>query len=263
MWLFRSTYFLPVVLLLNFISRSKVVAEVKEKKIYFNEKSDIPLDENRRVESNWLLYSNTPICETFAHKIWNHNLHNAERELAGISNSLGSAFFGNNSDPDECQMGCLTRGAPENYMTYLFDDDVFSSSGKEFDDALKWLDDRCQRCELGFTSHHPNKINIYWLNVDDERHLVGELIAGESNTQWQHTHLGHRFLAVDSVTEEVLGYYMARHNGIVIIGGTGGSGVQPLDVVEDIERLLEFEYDRSRAVKRTFTGLGFDKVGKI
>ena len=92
---------LPI-LVLFFLHISPALAEAEEtaSRTYFNESSDIPLDENERVESNWLLYTNTPVCETLAHKVWSHNIHNAERELAGISSSLASAFFGNYTDPD-------------------------------------------------------------------------------------------------------------------------------------------------------------------
>jgi hypothetical protein len=65
---------------------------------------------------------------------------------------------------------------------------------------------------------------------------------------------------VDSVTNQVLGVYTAKHDAFYPIGDAGSYvGTDIGDEVSGVSNVFNAEYHRSRRIKRTFTELGFAK----
>ena len=92
---------------------------------------------------------------------------------------------------------------------------------------------------------------------------TGDLKRKEKHTSWQTTTLGHKFRVIDSLTEAVLGEFVAEYPAIFVLGKPSGSeGVHPMadkEVARQVKNTFNHEWVRAHRVTRTFTPLGFNK----
>jgi hypothetical protein len=225
---------------------------------HFRTKEDLPLDENGRLESHWLLHTENPSCRELVRKVWVATGDNSLREIAGIDDKLARDIFGEDFDINGCSMACLERGSSFEMMTHIFPEQKLIQAANV--DMVQGFLRQCQKVELGFISYHQNPLMIYWIDIrTGERVEVGTVNQMERNTAWQGTTLGHTFHLVDTLTDELVGQYTAEYNALVVINGPGISGLQNMDVVDEIKETLAMEFGRSKSVRRTFTELGFAK----
>jgi hypothetical protein len=121
-----------------------------------------------------------------------------------------------------------------------------------------------QIVELGWTSHSPADMTLYWLdNETGERVENGKLVYGERNTLWIQSVLGHEFDLLETVSRKVVGEYTAQFDAFHAIGqAEEESRLRKMDVTQEVEHTLHDQWQRSKNIKRTFTDLGFT-LGKL
>lgn len=144
------------------------------------------------------------------------------------------------------------------------DEDYEESDDFESDMLLSdWINEACQRVEVGWTSYNENEVKMYWISDRGKKIDVGTLQYGEKKTIWQTTFLGHTFELIDAVTGERLDKVTIEYEGFRVIGNAGSMvGTNTTNPMQEIQRTLDAEWDRAHRVKRTFTELGFS-VGRV
>jgi len=221
--------------------------------VLFSSISDLPLDDKGHLESQWLLF---PIgkCGDKILSSWNAN-DMAVRKVAYVSDDLAASLFG--YDGHDCSAVCLERGVPSSYIKYPLPEQIYHEG---HDDLVNWLNERCQALELGFVSYEENPLKVYWISPDGSRYELATMEKGERHTFWTNTRLGHEFEIVDSVTQEVLGRYVAEYNAFYPIGDSGTFvGTEVGNEEAGVNGNFMSEFYRHDRVKRTFTELGFSK----
>lgn len=212
-----------------------------------NSLNDLNYDENDRLASNVLLYNGDNACTT---KIEQENFE--FRTKVPVSADVIRSFF--DGTPGHCATVCLEIGVPRDLAQHPLRKHV-NKSGANF---RRFVDENCQRVEVGFVSYHPNELDIMWINHEGARVSTGTLRRGERNTAWQTTILGHRFILVDKVTGEDVFEHVAQHNAIMPLGSYP-SEVQHREVTAQVKQTFDMEWRRAHTVTRTFTNFGFDK----
>ena len=215
--------------------------------------SELPLDENGRLSSHWLLFPSGS-CEKYIEDTWEDSGFEL-RSLASISGELENLFFPDNSTA-ECEAVCLERGTPYDYLQHYLPLQLFQGSQVEL---RGWIHSNCQKTEFGFISFLKNEAIVYWISPENKRIKISNLLRGERNTFWTTTVLGHKFEVVDSVTKQVVGSFTAEFNGINHIGDPGSGKHSMPNVEQGVRETFEFEMQRHRQVRRSFTELGFAK----
>lgn len=118
-----------------------------------------------------------------------------------------------------------------------------------------------QTVEAGWVSHHKADLELLWISPDGEKILSGNVLFGETNSFWITTRLGHVFEAYDPILDVVVQTFIIRHHSFFVVGKLESRTFE-MDVTREVEDTFKTEWHRSRAVKRTFTDLGFH-LGKL
>lgn len=219
--------------------------------------NQLPLDENNRLDSHWLLYSDNDACESQMRLSWDSGVPSEFRKLARVGGEAARAFFGDNQGPKDCHGVCLELGTLDSHVVHPLPMHRFPNA--ESKNLVEWLKEECQAVEVGFVNNAPNDAIMFWINHAGSRVNVGNLGRGEKLSNWQTTYLGHQFQIVDSRTGEIYKNFTARHSGWNVIGPVGFTKVHEADKSAEIKHTLSNEWLRSKRVTRTFTELGFDK----
>jgi hypothetical protein len=198
--------------------------------------SQLPLDENLRLNDNWLLYLNTPACRDLAAAAW-ARLSPAFRRLASIPPAVAAAYFANSTDTagvEHCVAVHLNRGMRQDYLLHVLPKDKLvvapDAAPNTFED---FLSDR-NRVEAGWVSHAEGRaFKIYWTEPQSKKKIFnGDLTYGERNTVWLGSVLGHEFEVWDVETKEVVARYVhgrsRRHLPLFLPLAPGGFLPQPL-----------------------------------
>ena len=220
----------------------------KPELLWFYTLDDFSFDENDRLTSSHVLFSETgcdiPLIE---------NLN------PGIMSSELQKNFGFESiTRDDCAAVSVIQGAPKHLLHAVLPQQKFNSSTT----LREWLDTMLVK-ERGWISFHDTDMDIFWVPQDGERRKVAVLRPGESNTVWLNSILGHTFHIVDQRNGELVASTYVEVDGVQIIGTVPrpdpSTHPAPEDVIRGVHDTLRTEYGRSLNVKRTFTALGFDK----
>ena len=148
--------------------------------------SELPLDENDRLQDNWLLYLDNPVCKKLAEQAWKQ-IEPAHRRIASMTSELALIYF-----PDEdpktighCNSIVLYKGMRSDYVQHVLPKDKLIVTPDSSPTAFpEFLMDR-SRAEVGWVSHSDRKMTIYWIDPSSgERVLNGELVYGEKHTVW-------------------------------------------------------------------------------
>lgn len=239
----------------------------------FTKIEDFPMVESH-LESHWLIHTDSEKCRKDIQDAWASPSHDFfVRKLVAVDEKFMKDTFltggsGKRLEQDhtgECVAICIDKGTAKNMIQHFLPDNIFTwaqgnseDNNDEVGNIVDWIENSCQRAELGIVNYHEDEATVYWLNPHTgDRVDVGHLGIGERNTLWQVTVLGHVFEVV-SVKGVHLGSFEVQHNAFEIVGDAG-SRVFRQNVTEEVRRTLEAEWHRSRRVKRTFTQLGFDK----
>ena len=148
--------------------------------------SELPLDENGRLQDNWLRYLDNPLCKNMAKQAW-EQVEPAHRRVASMTSELALIYF-----PDEdpktighCSGIVLYKGMRNDYVQHVLPKDKVIISPDSTPTAfVEFLVDRC-KAEVGWVSHSDRKMTIYWIDPSTgNRVLNGELVYGEKHTVW-------------------------------------------------------------------------------
>ena len=148
--------------------------------------SELPLDENGRLQDNWLLYLDNPLCKQLAEDAW-EKVEPAHRRVASVTSELALIYF-----PDEdpttishCSSIVLYKGMRSDYVQHVLPKDKLIITSDSSPTAFsEFLMDR-SRAEVGWVSHSDRKMSIFWLDpTTGYRVLNGELMYGEKHTVW-------------------------------------------------------------------------------
>jgi hypothetical protein len=231
---------------------------------FFRKANTFPADENGRLKDNWLVYSNNPACHTYATSLWNSMAGAGKdlRLLASVDSPISDLIFGEESK-EKCLMGLLDRGTRTTLLHHVLPEKLWDAGEMNLEDTdtSTWLIDWGLRLEVGFISYLRKPLIVNWISESNgARHEVGRLQFGEKHTLWQHTTLGHKFEVVDGSSGDTLATVTAMYDGMVAIGGRGGSRInRAVNFTEGIGQTLNHEIYRAHAVTRTFTEFGFSK----
>jgi hypothetical protein len=212
------------------------------------------------------------------------------RKPARVFGELERIIFDNDrsraavsSSPLGCPVICLNKGVPAEYIStpveYLIysgkRDSIkfmaYSPETEQYEDTdsnaefplRQWINEACQRAEIGWTSYNKNPIDMFWIAPDGRRVPVGSVEYGEKKTVWQVSTLGHRFELEDSVTKVPFPSVVVEYEGFRVIGDSGtGIGKNTTNPELAIKQTLDAEWDRAHRVKRTYTEFGFN-VGRV
>jgi hypothetical protein len=233
----------------------------------FTDISSFELDENNRLMDHWIVYSDHKDCKATVEIMWRRGRYEYRRAASIMTgSSLNKIFISNenetvsdiNNDSTTCNIACLTKGTPGDLISSPLYDDVFKidlSNSRSIVEAMT----KCQSVEAGFISYHDNPLTLFWVNIDNGELIdVGKIKRGERFVQWQTTTLGHRFKAIDDITDDIIDEYIVTENAWYVIGDAGSKTVSLNNTLE-IKNTFVSEWNRSRRVKRTFTELGFEK----
>ena len=231
--------------------------------IVINDTSSFIVNEDLRLESNWLIQTNSPLCKSLNVIDDLSRTYDHLREIGTLSEKYASEFFEMDyPSTNVCILACVDMGVPIHLVNQIFPERKYVIEEKDYDfkAVTKWFTKQCMRREVGFLSTLDNNVTIYWRKNSNERVFTGEFEKGERNTAWRTTTIGHIFELVDSVTEELLGSYQILHDSIIRVGALV-SGINPDFVVTEnaIQNVFSHEWVRSQGVKHTFTKVGFQK----
>ena len=261
---------LKILLLLGITANLIAIKAQNYIPILFNESvavedlNDIAVDENNRLLDHWLLYLNDPICSSHVEEAWKVE-GPLMRRLASIPMSIVNLFF-KDEDTGFCPIIILSRGADFGLIENILPTEkiTFNQGNFSTSDLLKFVREQ-NRVEVGWANHHQSfpKLHIYWVNQHGERpHEPFELLYGEKNTFFIQSYLGHVFEIEDPETETILQRDVISCTTFFAFGEEGTKTRQIPDEVERVRDTLHSEWDRSHAVKRTYTKFGFSK-GKL
>lgn len=219
-----------------------------------NSIEDLRFDLHNRLPSHLLLFSGNQHCHE---KIG--NLRFPEREVVEISDQFIAKYFSEDelaSHASNCKLVCIERGQQNHHIHHPLPQHKTAIQHSE--NINNWVDRNCQAVELGFVSYLDFTADVYWINNDGEKVLVGEVSPGERNTFWIETFLGHEFQVVNPSNGVLVHSQVVEYNSIVPIGEYS-SHTMEREVHQLVRQTFDSEWERAHRVKRTFTEFGFNK----
>ena len=248
---------------------------------------DLPMDASGHLAENVLLMSRQGVCATRAaeRRAWLEAAPWVKDRIMGwataaLAEDAGFAPVDEQpaADADQVPIGCMravcvNRGIPAwgaMLVAPRFVPEPESNGAGVFEELSSWIVDNCQTAEVGIVSYHTGPAVLSFVSGADgpgarEREL-GAIEPGERHTQWRHARLGDRWIVRDSKTYTVLRNETVDYDKIFIVGDRTWSMVGSDESIEldkeKEQRILatrDLEWGRSKAVKSTYTPLGFAK----
>jgi hypothetical protein len=207
---------------------------------------DLSFDQDMRLQSHVLLFHGNNDCASE----FNY-AELAQRQIYRIDDdALAQQYF---PQDHSCAVVCLERGSHYDHVLHPLDYQSFV----DHPNVHSAINENCQAAEIGFLSYLSSPAQVYWLDEDENRHIIGPLTPGEKHTLWVQSFLGHRFQIVDH-NNDIAMDLVVEFNAIIPIGAYT-SHVRPRQVKDIVRQTFEGEWDRSNRVQRTFTEFGFAK----
>jgi hypothetical protein len=213
---------------------------------------NLTFNEDDRLASHYLLYS--PACSAeVVTRLKSSELH----ETMPIYPDLAQLVYGT---VEVCTVARLVRGTERSVVQHVLPEKIHrETDGTPLD---SWLHEHVSSVEVGFVNQGGDPTDLYWVSPSGERIEHGPLDVGEQHTKWIVSFLGHKFVLVNRVTGENVLEVTIEHDSFFAVGQPAPVVVKPefLELLEDrVEATVVQEWHKSRAVSRTFTGLGFAK----
>lgn len=210
-------------------------------------------DDSSRLKTQWILYTHG--CE--AHIDNNHLL----RHSSLIMVSEMSADFAQSFIDRETMSQCLAVRLVKGMAKSLIKSPLTGDISNDEEDTSEWIS-RMLGVEMGWISYWPNDCTLFWINHRGEKAQITVLQPGEKNTFWTHSFMSHEFEIYDNGTGELVSRYIAEYDSFHVVGNHVLSPMEYDDPQKQIEKELKSVYFEPKAIKRTFSELGFKK-GKL
>jgi hypothetical protein len=219
--------------------------------------SQLGYDKNDRLDSHWLLYSNTESCRKVVEEIWNRPAHRFKlREIAPADGQAFVQIFGEEPHNDRCLSACLERGTLKEHMPYVLPTRKHNSTTG----LNTFFAKQCQTAEIGFIIHG-FEADVVFIDDAGKESVISTMGSGEEHTFWQVSYLGHKFELRDTKNGVTMASITVIYSGVYVIGQYRLEKPRA-NVENSIRNTLGHEWDRARRVTRTFTDLGF-AIGKL
>jgi len=166
-------------LILSFVSLAK------SEQMVISELNELPLDENNRLQSHWLLYSNTETCKSAMKSYWQDD-ETSLRNVAALEGNANSIMFSNSVlNKSSCTFICLERGTLDDHISYALPiKTYFHESNMNVKGLHKFFLKSCQAVELGFILYEVPVAEIYWVDSSGELKYLMDINSGEQSTVW-------------------------------------------------------------------------------
>lgn len=214
-------------------------------------------DSESRLQNQWILY--TPTCDRFIKT--SYDLMNSPLiSVAEIGLELARSFVSKTNiavEMNDCFAARLVKGTAKDLITTLLVGETFNG----LEGMPEWIQ-QVLGVEIGWVSYWRRDCAVHWIDHKGQRRTIATLFPGEKNTFWTRSFLGHIFEIVDSISNEVIGSYVAEYDSFHEVGEHKQSSLDYADPVKQIQRELTSVYFEPKQVKRTFSELGF-KVGRL
>jgi len=221
-------------------------------------KEDLSYDENDRVAKHYLVYpDDNPNCPA-ASFVAPYGFE--KRPLAG--RAVQETFPGYEVGSGGCSVACVERGTDRTLAHAVMPHKMNLDTAKE--DLNDWFEDACRKTEVCLMNYHSKEtpLNINWVNPDngkEQLHLT--LPYGERKTRCFMSFIGHKLVARDGITNEIVQEIPVEHVLSIGIGQSPPSGnPEGFDFDKEINDTLIKEWNKMKAIKRTFSPLGFKKA---
>ena len=226
--------------------------------------SDLPYDENFHLASHILAYPASGPCASLIEAEINNGIPLYGHVPIAVEGDAATAIFGDRlsalsddaqiTDVTQCPAVCLDRGVDSSLVAfpmpqYFYNpkEDQEHASFAGFISSLS-----CGRVEFGFINYSPKPLSLYWMNTSTgHKTYMYPLERLEKNTRFIHTFVGHRFLAEDPESGEVLLDHVVEFNGVIGIGNHVNVH-RHRDVRDAVRGTMQGEWLKHLQVKRTF-----------
>lgn len=218
----------------------------------------LPINADGRLTSHHLLY--THCSEEQISEI--REIGAALHELVPMDEEL--ALLSTGKEPSVCTLVRLVKGMQVEHLRYPLPEKIFRYDSTQSPESLReWVASHCFEAEVGLVNQGSKDLQLLWLDTDGQHKDLGVLGPGEVNTRWMTSYLGHRFEVVDPDSQQVLAAITVESDGFYVVGDKPAPVVVDKEFLDQLEERVEMtvmdEWNKSRRVKRTFTGLGFSK----
>lgn len=218
-------------------------------------RDDLDFDNNGRLISYQLVYS--PSCASDIEKINIDYDHFEVHELAG--NALGEMFgLFENDDFGKCHAACLERGVDRNIVAAVLPHKIYTTESNSAT-LGEWFRDSCTSVEVCLMNYidKENPLNVFWINGENKKlHITVEY--GERKTRCFSSFIGHAFQA-ETVDGTFIGDLLVKFTTVLAFGEAPSLLIPNEDKTQTILETLHNEWNRHKAVNRTFSPLGFAK----
>lgn len=247
---------------------SHIVAASDERTV-ISDLSELALDEHGHVASHFFAYPGTGPCASLIEDALPSEGGMYHHAPIAVEGDAAAALFGDKvlaegddsvADVELCPAVCIDRGVDASLAAFPMPEKYFTpykradhTSIPSFIASLS-----CGRVEFGFINYSPNVVSLYWVNHDGEKTYLQPLERKERNTKFIHTFIGHRFVAEDPDSGEVLMDHTVGFTGVIGID----NHVNPhrnRDMRRQVESTMKGEWSKHLQVSRTFSPLGFTK----
>lgn len=207
---------------------------------------DLTYDENQKLKTHTFLH--TAACTDIPTR--------RHFESYPVAGEALQTLFG--SDDTSCQAVCIEKGTDRTVAHAVMPHKIYPGDG----DLVSWFERVCARVEVCLVNYH-NKVSplqLYWVTPDGAKKHHLDIAYGESKTRCFASFIGHRFMAIDQDTDQVVGDFLVEFNTIMAFGDAPPSDNADRRSFEDeIVSTLNYEWERHNRIKRTFSPLGFKK----
>ena len=253
-------------LLLAALSNFRVAAETSRKVI--SNLADLPFDENGHLSSHVLAYPASDPCSALVEAELPSEEDMYLHIPIAVEGDAADALFGDRllsehpiTDVTQCPAVCLVRGVDSSLVAYSLPEKYYDPKQNEehtsFRDFVSSYS--CGRVEFVFINYSPKTVSLYWVEGNGEKEYLYQLQRNEENARFDHTFIGHRFMAEDPDTMEVLMDHTVEFSGTIGVSNHENYLDDTVDIREQVRVMSIDMWNSHLQVKRTFTPLGFNK----
>jgi len=220
-----------------------------------NIQQELSYDENGKLSKHYLVYpAGNPNCPAAS-----HDAGYLFESAALDGEALQAVFPG--YEGNGCRAACLELGTDRSVAHAVMP----HKQNFDADEAFgPWFANACQKVELCLLNYHSRDypLKLMWLSPDtNEEQLHMEIEWGERKTRCFESYIGHKLIARDGNTNEVVYAFTVEHVLSMGIGESPPSGnPEGHNIEQEIESTLHKEWEKTLKIKRTFSPLGFKKA---
>ena len=253
-------------LLLAALSNFRVAAETSRKVI--SNLADLTFDENGHLSSHVLAYPASDPCSALVEAELPSEDDMYLHIPIAVEGDAADALFGDRllseypiTDVTQCPAVCLVRGVDSSLVAYSLPEKYYDPKQNEehtsFRDFVSSYS--CGRVEFVFINYSPKTLSLYWVEDNGEKKYLYPFERYEKNTKFIKTSIGHRFIAEDPDTMEVLMDHTVEFSGTIGVSNHKNHRDESANIREQVRGISNSMWNSHLQVKRTFTPLGFNK----